>query len=137
MHGTEPRRVRDRIDSFGPCEACAIRHREVEYDAELVPHNEPGLRANIAERGQCVQERAQRDKQEDGGGQSYHGEQCAPQSATQVAEYDRCSCHYAPPAIAPCSRSAPLSRCSVRVARSAAFGSCVTITIVLLNSRFS
>src|SRR6185295_14254346 len=37
----------------------------------------------------------------------------------------------------PSSTSTPFSRCSVRRARSAARGSCVTITIVLPCSRFS
>ena len=42
-----------------------------------------------------------------------------------------------PPQAAACSSSWPFSRCSVRRANSAAFGSCVTITMVLPCSRLS
>src|SRR5690606_3070389 len=80
-------------------------------------------------------------EEEEGDAQAEHGEDRAAQATAQVRADERAAGQDAPPAgagrAAPFWSSAPFSRCSVRPARSAALGSCVTITIVFWSSRLS
>ena len=86
------------------------------------------------DRVEAVEHRAQRREQEHRKRDADHRQSGAALAAPRALEHqvqefhDRCTT---------CSTSVPFSRCSRCDARSAACGSCVTMTIVFLNSSFS
>src|SRR5207244_3936268 len=72
---------------------------------------------------------AQRDEQEDRDRDAHDREKRAPLAAPRALQHEAEELH-----ADTCCSSDPFSRCSTRVARSAACGSWVTITIVFLYS---
>src|SRR5204863_7759562 len=81
-----------------------------------------------------VEDGAQRGKQEYRDRHADDRQQRAPFAPPRALENETDELHA--PTLT-CSTSVPFSRCSRRAARSAACGSCVTMTIVFLNSWFS
>ena len=127
VDAAEPAVVGDDVDAGHGLEPALVRFRQRHDQADLVDQDQAIHAGQVdaeRERGADRHQQSEQDERDE------HGEQredradlLAPQAAPQQRkEFHACTTS---------SISCPFSRCSVRLARSAARGSCVTITIVL------
>ncbi len=132
VDAAEPGVVRDRGHARHGRDARLIGDRQRHDEADLVNQHQPiharDLDAERERRPNRHQQSEQQERDEDAGEREDRAELPPP----EVLPDERQVLHAAAPLV-----SEPLSRCSVRFARSAACGSCVTITIVLPCSRLS
>ena len=138
---------RHRLDARLRLESIGVRNRQCEHDTRRIRRDEPPYAAKIGRGGDRRHHRLQRRKEKEREGDAGNGEDRALLVAAEIGENQRQIFHRDTPAAADASPDrrlgtalarmrSPFSRCNTVVARSAACASCVTMTIVFLNSLF-
>src|SRR5690606_33509096 len=136
IDAAKPRLVRDGLDAFDLRDAGLVADWQRLNEADLVHHHQsigPGhvdahRERRADDRQHAIEDECDENRADGEDRPRLAAEQIAPD---EMGEFHAC------PAWAPASTKAPFSRCSVRVARSAACGSCVTMTMVLPCSLLS
>ncbi len=133
VDAAEPRLVRRQLRRPAPLQPRLVGDRQRHDQADLVDQHQPIDARRSRRRSENAvadrhQEAEQQERDEDRQQREGRADLAPPAGCFQMSGRN----FMRPP---PCST--PFSRCSVRVARSAACGSCVTMTIVLPCSRLS
>src|SRR5437868_2673432 len=128
-HATEPVRSRDPLDPGERGNFCFIGLGQTERQAHVVASNQPGSARTFYISRYGVDQSFERGEEKNAHRHSQHGAQGANPVMAQMPGDEGKEFHdYS-------FTSTPFCRCSCVCARWAARGSCVTMTIVFLNSR--